>query len=357
MAAKGPVALGTLFELPLAEFGAATGGDDTSDLTAAALQALQLHSEQSQSDEAAAATADPAAGTAPRGPTCIACGIGVGGAPGFASAEEQRAHFSLDWHRYNVKRRAGRQPPVNEAAFEALVADERQEVGSISGSESSEGEESSDDEMASGRGREAAGPQFAFTTPEGKRYSCWRSLVAPDRDRMQHLPQPTGEQILGALRTLRQQGGRWAVIMLRGGHFAAGVFNVDPARVANPRQPDKFEALAHKSAHRYVVRAGQGGRQSAKDGSGKYAKSAGSRLRRYNEVALQRDVAEALAGWRELLEGCSLVFVHAPSSNWQQLFGGDAPLLNKADPRFRRVPFTTRRPTFSETKRDRKSVV
>lgn len=42
--------------------------------------------------------------------------------------------------------------------------------------------------------------------------------------------------------------------MLRGGHFAAGVFHVDPARVANPRQPDKFEALAHKSAHRYVVR-------------------------------------------------------------------------------------------------------
>ena len=41
-------------------------------------------------------------------------------------------------------------------------------------------------------------------------------------------------------------------------------------------------------------RAGQGGRQSAKDAGGKYAKSAGSRLRRYNEVALQRDVA---GGW------------------------------------------------------------
>ena len=38
-------------------------------------------------------------------------------------------------------------------------------------------------------------------------------------------------------------------------------------------------------------RAGQGGKQSAKDASGKYARSAGSRLRRYNEAALQRDVA------------------------------------------------------------------
>lgn len=37
--------------------------------------------------------------------------------------------------------------------------------------------------------------------------------------------------------------------------------------------------------------AGQGGKQSAKDASGKFARSAGSRLRRYNEAALQRDVA------------------------------------------------------------------
>ena len=44
--------------------------------------------------------------------------------------------------------------------------------------------------------------------------------------------------------------------MLRGGHFAAAVFGVDPTRVANPRQADKFEVLAHKSAHRYVVRCG-----------------------------------------------------------------------------------------------------
>ena len=86
-----------------------------------------------------------------------------------------------------------------------------------------------------------------------------------------------------------------------------------------------------------LCRAGQGGRQSAKDASGKYAKSAGSRLRRYNEVALARDVAEALGGWRELLGSCGLVFVHAPSSNWQQLFGGEAPLLDRGDPRYRCV--------------------
>ena len=45
--------------------------------------------------------------------------------------------------------------------------------------------------------------------------------------------------------------------------------------------------------------------------------------------------AEALGGWRELLAGCGLIFVHAPSSNWQQLFGGEQPLLDKGDARVR----------------------
>ena len=31
------------------------------------------------------------------------------------------------------------------------------------------------------------------------------------------------------------------------------------------------------------------------------------------------------------------MFVHAPASNWQQLFGGEAPLLDKSDPRIRWV--------------------
>lgn len=153
-------------------------------------------------------------------------------------------------------------------------------------------------------------PPSAPHPADGQRYACWRPLVAPDRDQAT-LAAPTADQCLAALRMLRQHGGRWAVIMLRGGHFvsaawvailpkhrdgavpamwlsphlcprpppnssslpqrpwvrpaltplpahlplqAAAVFNVDPARVANPRQADKFEALAHKSAHRYVVR-------------------------------------------------------------------------------------------------------
>lgn len=39
---------------------------------------------------------------------------------------------------------------------------------------------------------------------------------------------------------------------------------------------------------RYVVRAKQGGRQSAKDGTGRAPKSGGASLRRYNEAALEK---------------------------------------------------------------------
>lgn len=149
-----------------------------------------------------------------------------------------------------MKRRGAGQRPIAEPAFDALLEDERAEVGSISGSES-EGSEDEDEGGAGVGASAAAGPQFAFTAADGKRYAVWRPLVAPDRDRG---AAPAPEACLGALRALRRDGGRWAVLMLRGGHFAAAVFGVDPARVANPRQADKFEALGHKSAHRYVVR-------------------------------------------------------------------------------------------------------
>lgn len=53
------------------------------------------------------------------------------------------------------------------------------------------------------------------------------------------------------------------------------------------------------------------------------------------QAALERDIQETLRSWKELLGGCSLVLVHAPSSNSAVLFGGEAPLLDKSDPRIR----------------------
>lgn len=109
--------------------------------------------------------------------------------------------------------------------------------------------------------------------------------------------------------------------------------------------------VAHKTFHRYVVRAKAGGKQSSKDATGKFARSAGSRLRRYNEVALERDIVELLSSWSPHIATADLIFVHAPSSNARTLFSDAQTALLQSNPRLRRVPFVTHRPTFSETKR------
>lgn len=68
----------------------------------------------------------------------------------------------------------------------------------------------------------ASSQMRTFHPADGRRFACWRPLVAPDRDRAAG-PPPTAEQCLAALRTLRERGGRWAVIMLRGGHFVSAL--------------------------------------------------------------------------------------------------------------------------------------
>jgi hypothetical protein len=64
-----------------------------------------------------------------------------------------------------------------------------------------------------------------------------------------------------------------------------------------------------------TCRAKAGGKQSTKDATGKFARSAGSRLRRYNEVALSRDITALLKEWSGLLAAAGLIFVAAPGSN------------------------------------------
>eukprot|EP00775_Hariotina_reticulata_P006276 gene6276-6515_t len=59
-------------------------------------------------------------------------------------------------------------------------------------------------------------------------------------------------------------------------------------------------------------RAKAGGKQSTKDATGKYARSAGSRLRRYNEAALQRDISQLLRDWSRLIMASQIVFLSAP---------------------------------------------
>lgn len=107
-----------------------------------------------------------------------------------------------------------------------------------------------------------------------------------------------------------------------------------------------------RTLRRYVTRAGQGGRQTNQDRSGKVASSAGSALRRYNESALTRDVAATLTAWAPRLAAADAVFVNAPGASAAPVAEGLAAAgVGRRDARIRRVPFPTARPTFRELRR------
>lgn len=276
--------------------------------------------------------------------TCLACGISS-----FESLVEQREHFKTDWHRFNVKMRVLNRSSVGEDEFNAMV-ERDDDVGSISGSD-----DGSDGEEAPVTGNGVLSPYCIFNVVgDGEMHvGVWKCLVvADDRKRVMAEDVPGAFDTVLSLKSGTQQ---WAVLMLQGGHFAGCIYRIQEGQCKNKAVHEAADScvteIKHKSFHRYVVRAKAGGKQSDKDATGKFAKSAGSRLRRYNEAVLQKEIVETLDEWHEMLSECSLIFVSTPGSNRLVLFGGENPPLDKKDERIRKIPFITRRPTISETKR------
>ena len=300
---------------------------------------------------------------------------------GFASAREQRDALKSDLGRYNLRRRRQGRAPLTEDEFDAMIAAGGDEVSSISGSDDSDSDSDSDDDDDDAGGA-TKDPTEAYTAvrgaAEGARvvfkddsagdaYAVWRCVLERDGKNSRTLD---ADSAVRALKTLRDDAKPWAVVLARGGHFAASVF--DPTKFAGgaksgervekkPKGPIEnavppAAAIVHKTFHRYVVRAKAGGRQSTKDaGGGKTIKSAGSSMRRANERALEEEIRACLSGWNETLERCALVFVAASKTDQKTLFDapgkGKEPCLGRGNDKIRRVPFATRRPTFNETRR------
>ncbi|KIM31463.1 hypothetical protein M408DRAFT_15209 [Serendipita vermifera MAFF 305830] len=63
--------------------------------------------------------------------TCLSCSIA------FASADDQRAHYRSDHHRYNMKRRVASLPPVSAAVFNQRVLERRTETAIMSSTKGS----------------------------------------------------------------------------------------------------------------------------------------------------------------------------------------------------------------------------
>ncbi|KAK9810990.1 hypothetical protein WJX73_003812 [Symbiochloris irregularis] len=283
-----------------------------------------------------------------QGLTCLTCGIGATGKV-FDGVEEQRAHFQTDWHRHNVQRRLKAKAPLSEEAFE-LMLEQADEVSSISGSgNSSEDEESRAPQSEVQEGHSTAG-LCCFRHADSSMLAVWKAILQPPALKG---PQPQ-QQLLTQLQALHRTPGRWVIILSRGGHFAASVFDTAVKVKPGPQQKRDapvFSVVDHKTFHRYVIRAKSGGRQAGKDATGKHSKSAGSTIRRHNEAMLIQDIQTLLLAWKEHLKTAALIFVHAPAANSAPLYSTEPRVLTRGDERIRGVPFNTRRPTFSETQR------
>ncbi|KAG5652040.1 hypothetical protein H0H81_006490 [Sphagnurus paluster] len=288
----------------------------------------------------------------------------------FVALDEQRAHFRSDWHRYNVKTRLAGGNPVPEVAFSQLV-DALDD--SISGSESSEEEGTSDSDAVNtllNKTKKLArspspdietrgGPQTAITwfhSPPSTQIGVYKALYSDPKDSSSYLSE------LKEMQKPLGEGRRWAMFMVAGGHFAGAIVRVsrpvedeDDVTKNKKKKSQKpkadTEVLRHKTFHRYTTRRKQGGAQSANDNAKGPAKSAGAQLRRYGEQSLRDDIRNLLIEWGDDIRDCERIWIRASVSNRKIFMGYDDAVIEKTDERLRTFPFPTRRPTQSELSR------
>lgn len=323
-------------------------------------------------------------------PTCQLCSAS------FPDVHEQRLHVKSDWHNYNLKQKVRGSQSVSESEFEKLV-DALDESISGSGSESSESEAdgegakentlsallkkqaklsppiSQEDLMLKKRKRGADKPPLIwFSTsllPTNTSLGIYRALFTnseqgnPDAvdvvRKKQLLPVPAkpppADGSNGVPLPSTMTSPHIFLCMVGGGHFAGMIVSLAPKVGKQSTGTEQRQALvvAHKTFHRYTTRRKQGGAQSANDSAKGAAHSAGSSLRRYNEVALEQEIRTLLAAWKDLIGASQLIFVRATgSSNRRILFGPyENQILRQNDPRNRTFPFSTRRATQAELMR------
>ncbi|XP_012657632.1 ankyrin repeat and zinc finger domain-containing protein 1 isoform X1 [Otolemur garnettii] len=258
----------------------------------------------------------------------------------FQNHQEQREHYKLDWHRFNLKQRLKDKPLLSALDFEKQSS--TGDLSSISGSEDSDSASEEDLQTLDEERPEFEKPyrsqgfyphQVLFQNAQGQFLYVYRCVLGPHQ-----VPLQEAELLL---QNLQSGGPRYCVVLMAAaGHFAGAVFQ-------------GREVVIHKTFHRYTVRAKRGTAQGLRDARGGVPHSAGANLRRYNEVTLYKDVRDLLAGpdWAKALADAGTILLRAPRSGRSLFFGGHGAPLKKGDPRLWDIPIVTRRPTFQELQR------
>lgn len=313
----------------------------------------------------------------------------------FPSVVEQREHVRSDLHRYNLKLRLKASSPVDEPTFNRLIGDLDESLsGSASGSESEDGEkEKTEDSILTALLRRqgkisqqqenddgsSAKQKKAFSDnrpllwlsssilPENISLGIYKALLTEaERDsdlvevitRKQLQPVQSRHSASGgqqAPQTVLPQTPQYFLCMTGGGHFAAMIVSLAPEVRKGPGAQEERHAIvkAHKTFHRYTTRRKQGGSQSANDNSKGNAHSAGSSIRRYNEMALEVDIRGVLTEWKDMIDKSELLFIRATGTTSRRtLYGAyEGQFLRANESRIRGFPFSTRRATQAELMR------
>ncbi|KAL9315114.1 hypothetical protein ACSQ67_016115 [Phaseolus vulgaris] len=264
----------------------------------------------------------------------------------FDSLKDQRAHFKSDIHRFNVKLTIAGKNIVKEEDFEVLTSEfvKDYDVSSISGSESDDDSETESQSqiVLNVKSSENFKQKLFFLLPTGQRVSVWKCLIMNVTENVLYADEKAENEVVQKLKSLtaepRNNTQLRIVLLASGGHFAGCVFDGDAV-------------VAHKTFHRYVVRAKAGKKQSSKDASGGGIHSAGASLRRYNELALKKEVHELFTAWKPYFDASNCVYIHAPSSSRQLLYDGERSYFGNQQCAIRNIALTVRRPTLREAKR------
>jgi len=314
----------------------------------------------------------------------------------FPSVVEQREHVRSDFHRYNLKLRLKGLPSLDESTFNRLIGDLNESLsGSESPDSSSEDDEDNDGPKESTlttllkrqakisqrreddephpkqKTRSSGNPPILWLSssklPGDTALGVYRALLA-ETEREKDLVEVIKRKQLKSVQakhsgsggqtitqTLVTQTPHYFLCMIGGGHFAAMIVSLAPEIRKGPRGQEERHPIvkAHKTFHRYTTRRKQGGSQSANDNAKGNAHSAGSSVRRYNEMALEVDVRGVLSEWRDVINKSELLLIRATGTTSRRTLYGpyENQVLRANDSRVRGFPFSTRRATQAELMR------
>jgi hypothetical protein len=251
---------------------------------------------------------------------------------GFHEAEEFREHHRSDWHNHNLSANLKKKPLLTEGDYA-----EFQKALAACQSDSDEYEESggeSVDADAEDTEEVKIDSKIKFQLKE-QVYSLHRTLLFDSKQDYK-----SGTVTLQLVKDFisRTSTSKWAFFLIRSGRVYAAIFDLSLPCA---------ELILHKSFKRYTERRKQGGSQMLRDKSGKVAKSAGSQLRRANEVELLKDVERLMESWRKELEECQLIFWNRNFFSQIAMFQAEK-IIAKSDLRLRTLPFSISKPCIEE---------